>query len=61
VPGYPSEGQLRSMVFMPLGGSAVSAAALVFSKRLPGRVKRLLLAISLLALLFLFLTYGGGV
>ena len=61
VPGYPNEGQLRFNVVIPLSGLTISAAALIFSKRLPNRAKRLMLTISFLTLLFVFLTFGGGV
>ncbi len=61
VPGYPNDGQLRLYVVIPLIGLTVSAAILGFSKRLPSWAKRMGLGISFLALLPVFMMFGGGV
>ena len=61
VPGYPNDGQLRPYVVIPLIVLAVSAATLGFSKRLPNWAKRMGVGISVLALLPVVMTFGGGV
>lgn len=61
VPGYPNDGQLRLYVVTPLIGLAVSAAMLGFSKRLPRWATRTGVGITFIALLPVFMTFGGGV
>ena len=61
VPGYPNDGQLRLYVAIPLIGFAASAAILGFANRLPSWANRIVMSITLLALLPVFMTFGGGV
>ena len=61
VPGFPNEGQLRLYVVVPLIGLAGSAAILGFATRLPSWAKRVGMGISFLALLPVFMMFGGGV
>jgi len=61
VAGFPNDGQLRLYVFAPLIGLVGSAAILGFAKRLPSQARRVGVVISFLALLAVFMMFGGGV
>ena len=61
LPGFPNDGQLRLYVFAPLLGLIGSAAILGFAKRLPSGARRVGLVISFIALLAVFMMFGGGV
>jgi len=61
VAGFPNGGQLRLYVVVPVIGLAGSAAILGFAKRLPSWVKCVGIGASFLALLPVYMMFGGGV
>jgi hypothetical protein len=59
VQGYPNDGQIRLYIVLPLIGLTSSAAIFGFASRLPGWLRRVVLCVDLLALLPVFLSFGG--